>query len=285
MGGVCSSAADDTPLPPPPAPPAAEGQGGDAHDEDINNNSNNTSSPLPEDLLERLPDPTFAQNKIPSSSARAGAAPLAPPPEPPAAEGHRGGADHERHLGSPSIVSTYAAAAADNNFSPPLLDLVERFPYLFEQKVLVHLDPIDRTFLAQTGRACRAVVAASSLPRAGTREVVLGRRVWVVRHKFTDLCTSVERLAWAKASGCPWAARTCAFVAGGGRLELLRWAREHDCPWDAWTCAAAAQGGHLEVLKWARAHGCPWTAYNDEFCVRRWGWGYGSAGAGVPVYE
>ena len=57
----------------------------------------------------------------------------------------------------------------------PLLDLeVERFPDLFEQKVLQHLDPIDRSFLAQAGNACRSAVAASGLPRAGTRRVVLG---------------------------------------------------------------------------------------------------------------
>jgi hypothetical protein len=51
-------------------------------------------------------------------------------------------------------------------YSPLLEDLVERFPDLFEQKVLQHLDPMDRTFLVQGGNACRPAVAASGLPAA-----------------------------------------------------------------------------------------------------------------------
>jgi len=106
-------------------------------------------------------------------SSDADAVPLTPPHEPPAAAGQAGGA---------------AANDDDNNNFSPLLDLVERFPGLFAQAVLAHLDPIDLTFLAQTGGACREAVAGSDLPRAGTRRVVvLGmgattRRVllWVV---------------------------------------------------------------------------------------------------------
>ena len=41
---------------------------------------------------------------------------------------------------------------------PALVDLLERFPDLFAQQVLSHLDPIDRTFLAQTGGVCRAAL-------------------------------------------------------------------------------------------------------------------------------
>jgi len=149
-----------------------------------------------------------------------------------------------------------------NNTLSPLLDLLERFPDLFALKVLGHLDPIDRTFLAQAGGACRAAVAASDLPRAGTREEVLGKSVWVVTHRLRELCTSVERLAWAKASGCPWVAHICALAAEGGRLEVLRWARSHGCPWDTRTFASAAVHGHLEVLDWAQAHGCPWQKNN-----------------------
>jgi hypothetical protein len=68
----------------------------------------------------------------------------------------------------------------------PLLDLLERFPNLFAQKVLRHLDPIARTFFAQAASACRAAVAAFDLPRAGTREKVLGRGVWVVQHRLEE---------------------------------------------------------------------------------------------------
>jgi len=151
-------------LAPPPASPAAKGHGGDAHTDNYRNNDNTpslladiTSSRLL-DLLGRIPV-LFEQMVIPASSAGPGAAPFAPPPQPPAAEGHGGGAE-------------------DDDDGNTLLDLVERFPDLFAQKVLQHLDPIDRTFLAQAAGACRAAVAASDLPRAGTREEVLGMNVW-----------------------------------------------------------------------------------------------------------
>jgi hypothetical protein len=181
------------------------------------------------------------------SSAGAAAATHTPPPDPPAAEGHGGGA------------ATYDDN--DDNDNDYLSMLLERFPDLFALKVLVHLDPIDRSFLAQAGSTCRTAVANSDLPREGTRRVELGRAEWVVRHKISEFCTSIERLAWAKASGCPWIARTCMMAAQGGRLEVLRWARENDCPWNVWTAAHAAAGGHLKVLQWARAHDCPWTEW------------------------
>ena len=178
------------------------------------------------------------------SSSATDAAPLSSPPELPAAKSH-GGYD------------------SDKNTFFPLLDLVERFPDLFEQRVLAHLDPIDPSFLAQTGGACRAAVAASDLPRAGEIDQFLGKLVWVVTHIVRDFCTSVERLAWAKASGCPWAEFTCACAALGGHLEVLRWARENGCPWDDWTCTLAARDGHLEVLRWAREQHCAW---NEATC-------------------
>ena len=202
------------------------------------------------------------------------AATLAPPPEPPAAEGHGCGADNDD--------------GNDDNTSPPLLDLVERFPDLFAQQVLQHLDPIDRTFLAQVGSACRAAVAASDLPRAGTRRVELGRSVWVVTHQLGELVGSVERLAWAKASGCPWVARICALAARSGSLKVLTWARQHGCPWDTATCSYAAEKGHLDVLMWARKHHCPW---NNQTCfwaaasghleVLRWAREHGCPWSGV----
>ena len=192
---------------------------------------------------------------IPSSGAHA--APLAPLPEPPAAEGHGG-------------------SAADNNDDNdnssffPLLDLLERFPDLFAQKVLAHLAPIDRTFLGQAGSACRAAVAASDLPRAGTEvEVLEGSSVWVVTHRLTEFVGSIERLAWAKASGCPWIARICSIAAWGGHLEVLKWAREQGCPWDERTCASAAKGGFLEVLRWAREHHCPWNDMTSVYAAEK----------------
>jgi hypothetical protein len=130
-------------------------------------------------------------------SFAADAVPLALPPEPPAAMSHGGGAVEE--------------VTENNNTLSPLLDLVERFPDLFALKVLAHLNPIDRTFLAQAERGCRAAVVAFVLPCAGTKEEVLeGRSVWVVTHRLTEFVGSIERLAWAKASGCPWVVRTSA---------------------------------------------------------------------------
>ena len=132
------------------------------------------------------------------SSSAAGAAPLSPPPEPSAEAGHGGGgpADDKRFLhwstcsrGFPSSLSRCYGTWK--------------------------LEPIDRNFLAQAGGACRAAVAASGLPRAGTREDVLGKSVWVVRHRLVE--SSVERLAWAKASGCPWDEQTCQLAANTGR--------------------------------------------------------------------
>ena len=107
------------------------------------------------------------------SSSVVHAAPLSPPPESPAAEGHGGGAADDKD----DEHNDDDDDDGNNNFSP-LLDLVERFPDLFAQKLLQHLDPIDRTFLAQTGVACRTVVAASDLPRAGTRWMVMGTYEW-----------------------------------------------------------------------------------------------------------
>ena len=144
--------------------------------------------------------------------------------------------------------------------SAPLLDLLGRFPDLFAQKVLVHLDPIDLTFFAQAGSACRTAVAASDLPRAGEPRVdESGKTTWVVQHMLEEFVSSVDRLAWAKASGCRWDVMTAMLVAHAGRLDVLKWARDHYCPWDSNTCFFAARYGHLELLKWAREHGCPWN--------------------------
>ena len=141
--------------------------------------------------------------------------------------------------------------------SPLLGRLLEELPEVLLAEVLRRLDPTDLALFARTGRASRAAVASSGLPRAGTSEGVA--------FKLTQFCASVERLAWAKANDCPWLARTCAVAAVGGRAEVLRWAREHGCDWDAWTCGNAAKGGHMEVLKWAREHGCPWEKWERDY--------------------
>ena len=139
-------------------------------------------------------------------------------------------------------------------------------PDLLDQEVLKWLDPVDRTMLAQVGRPWLAAVLASGVPRSPTGATV--------RLRLREFCTSVERLAWAKANGCPWGEELgvvvwgkwygwnnpCVLAAEGGYLKVLQFAREHHCLWDEATSDAAAIGGHLEVLQWAQEHGCPWAA-------------------------
>jgi hypothetical protein len=122
-----------------------------------------------------------------------------------------------------------------------LLDrLLEDLPEVVQRFVLPALDSTAMALLARLGRVWRAVAVSSDLPCAGITEGVPLR--------VTEFCGSVERLAWAKASGCPWDEMTCTYAARGGRIEALMWAREHDCPWDVCPCARAAEGGHLEVV-------------------------------------
>jgi hypothetical protein len=105
------------------------------------------------------------------------------------------------------VPRTWAANDVNYNDTPsPLVGLLQRHPELFTQKVLQHLDPLARTFLAQTGRACRDALYSSGLPRAGTTQEVLvsecggkvlvGKTVWVVTHKLEEFLGSAERLAW-----------------------------------------------------------------------------------------
>ena len=168
------------------------------------------------------------------------------------------------------------------------------------------LNPADRARLAEEVRAYISggdmlwgVVSASQLGTLASLGYVessdLPRAGAVVRLELKEFCTSVGRLAWAKASGCRWDERTCKFAAAhlevlewarahgcpwreshmcvyaaqGGRLEVLKWLREHSCPWDAMTCYFAARGGHLEVLQWARECHCRWNADTLQ-CRRRW---------------
>jgi hypothetical protein len=85
-----------------------------------------------------------------------------------------------------------------------------------------------------------------------------------VKLRLQEFCTSIERLTWAKANGCPWGVPNS-------------WALTNPC-------ARAARGGHLEVLRWARERHCPW---NEVTLLRRWGWALGAAavgaGARLPV--
>ena len=148
----------------------------------------------------------------------------------------------------------------------PLLDLLEWFPDLFASELLARLPPAARASLARAGRVWRdAVFPKDIFPNGLSRAKKPGRSAVRV-FKLRRFLGSFERLAWAKANGCPWDTRTTALAAGawGGNLEVLKWARDHHCPWDKMTCANAASFGHLEVLKWAQEHGCPWDGEDDD---------------------
>ena len=185
------------------------------------------------------------------------------------------------------------SAGGDNYYDhddfSPLLDLLQRFPDLFLKEVLERLNPTARASLARTGVAFWDLgfpryIFPIGLLRAETPPAAGAARVF----NIVDFLGSAERLAWAKANGCPWTWRVCLLAARrghlkalrwarelgfpwneetseaaarGGHLAVLQWAREHDCPWDVFTCGAAARGGHLAVLQWARAHGCSWRKW------------------------
>jgi hypothetical protein len=133
-----------------------------------------------------------------------------------------------------------------------LLRLLEELPNLFFVEVLKRLDPTSRTMLAQVGRPWLAAVLASGLPR-------LPRGV-TTRLRLRVFCKSAERLAWAKANGCPWGvshlswgSSPCALAAEGGQLEVLKWARAHGCPWDTRMCVLVSWNHHAETLAWVGA--------------------------------
>jgi hypothetical protein len=177
-----------------------------------------------------------------------------PEPAPPAPPLSAGG-DDENH--------------DDHDDFSPLLDLLERFPDLFEKYVLEHPDPTARASLAGAGSAFLDVVFPRSifpfgLPRAQETTGGFAARVFTLG----DYLGTAERLAWAKANGCPWSWRTCAHAAEQGNVEALKRMREHHCQWDTVTSYAAARGGHLAVLPCARAHGCPWNTRGCEIASR-----------------
>ena len=175
-------------------------------------------------------------------------------------------------------------------YPPPLLGegLLEGPPEVLAAEVLARLDPTDLVVFGQVGRACRVAVVAFGVPQEEERQqewnmmTGQGTEGGPLLPRVQDCVGSVERLAWAKPSGCPWVAWTFAIAELGGRLEVLQWARGQHCQWDAWTCSFAALHGHVDVLKWAREHGCEW---NEQTCMHaawkghlellRWAHGHG----------
>ena len=182
-----------------------------------------------------------------------------------------GHAESAERISEESLLGRLREAGLINYPSPLLGALLERLPEVLAAEVLPQLDPADRAVVAQVGRPWLAAVVASGLPLAGkTAGVPL---------KVEEFVGSVGRLAWAKANGCSWTARTSIYIVRDGLVEVLKWARERDCPWNEATCLWAASLGDLVVLKWAREHGCPWDAWtcayaamNGHLELLQWAW-------------
>jgi hypothetical protein len=95
---------------------------------------------------------------------------------------------------TPADADVARCVLAERN-ACPLLHLSQALPDFFKKEVLERLDPAALTMLAQVGRPWLAAVLASGLPRLPK---------WPrVRLMLEDYCTSAERLAWARANGCP----------------------------------------------------------------------------------
>jgi hypothetical protein len=112
------------------------------------------------------------------------------------------------------------------------------------------MDPTSRAVLAQVSRAGRDAVRLPADLACAPAGLTVGVPLKVVDFvgslKVVDFVGSAGRLAWAKANGCPWVARTFVVIARGGNLKVLRWARAHGCPWNRSACWFAASRWHLD---------------------------------------
>jgi hypothetical protein len=98
------------------------------------------------------------------------------------------------------------AASPSPSSPPPLLDLGQKHPDLFEGEVLARR---DRAVLAQNGWPWqRAVVRAAGPGRRGGALPIAGKSAGVPR-MLGEFVGTVQPLAWAQANGCPWEAITC----------------------------------------------------------------------------
>jgi hypothetical protein len=101
--------------------------------------------------------------------------------------------------------------------SPLLGGLHGELAEVLAAEVLPRLDPTDLAMFGRVGKASRAAMVSSGLPRAGAT-------VWVLL-EIENFVGSVERLAWARDNGCPLVPRTCGCVR-----------RTCGCEWDMRVC-------------------------------------------------
>jgi hypothetical protein len=114
-------------------------------------------------------------------------------------------------------------------YPSPLLGagLLEKLPEVLAAEVIARLEPTDVVLFGQANRACRAAVVAFGVPQeeaAGDDSDDEGIEGGPLLLRVKDFVGSVERLAWAKARGCPWEnTRICEYAAEDGHLEVLKW--------------------------------------------------------------
>jgi hypothetical protein len=93
--------------------------------------------------------------------------------------------------------------------SPLLGGLIEKVPEVLVAEVLARLNPTDVVVFGQAGRACRAAVVAFGVPQEEEASYNSDDEGGPLLLRVEDFVGSVERLAWAKARGCPWDALIC----------------------------------------------------------------------------
>jgi hypothetical protein len=189
---------------------------------------------------------------------------------------------------APAAPPLSAVDVEVNDDLSPLLDLLQRFPHLFDKYVLERLDPAARADLARTGSAFWDLVFPRSIFPLGLLHAETPAAAGAARvFKLVDFLGTDERLAWAKANGCPWDERTCRCAARGGHLEALRW--EHGCPWHteqahslveaAWEAEDAAEAAAVDAARAAlaalsaaqrrrRRRRCPWSGRTSGEAAR-----------------
>jgi len=98
---------------------------------------------------------------------------------------------------SVSALPTGECASSSASSSSPLLDLLERFPDLFQKEVLGRLDPAARASVSRVSCAFNdAVFPASVFPSGPPRAWTTVGAGWLRFFAFKDFVGSVERLAW-----------------------------------------------------------------------------------------
>ena len=114
------------------------------------------------------------------------------------------------------------------------MDLPPEITVAIVRALLATVDgPAWAAVLARTCKYMARVVAVELAPPGELRAAAFGHvagRLKAVELSVGPLSCSVATLQWARANGCPWGERTCAYAAEGGHLAVLQWARANGAP-------------------------------------------------------